>query len=67
MAHEEKKERKDIRELQSTSSLNPDISFTNPFRIDDSIGGDSVDEHNKLEDANEFIAGEEINQQNENG
>lgn len=66
MPRDERNERKRARELY-TSSLNPDVSFTNPFNISESRSGDSVDEHKKLETANEFISEEEINQQNENG
>jgi len=45
-------------EISVTNSL----EFNHPFQTEDELAGDSVDEHKKLESANEVIAEKEISQ-----
>jgi len=43
-------------------SVNHGLEFNHPFQAEDAQAGDSVDEHKKLESANEEIAEKEISQ-----
>jgi len=43
-------------------SVNQELEFNHPFNAEDAQAGDSVDEHKKLESANEEIAEKEISQ-----
>lgn len=44
-------------------SVTHGLEFNHPFQEEDAQAGDSVDEHKKLESANEEIAEKEISQQ----
>ncbi|MFC3882199.1 hypothetical protein ACFOU2_01120 [Bacillus songklensis] len=60
------------KEILTDTPLNPEISIRsdlnseNPFGSRSYYAGDSVDEHKKLEEANQYIAEEELQQQNDN-
>ncbi|WP_078552531.1 hypothetical protein [Bacillus alkalicellulosilyticus] len=47
-------------------TIRSDVSSYDPFRTTPYNAGDSVNEHKEQEEANQFIANEEIKQQMEN-
>jgi hypothetical protein len=60
------------REILTDTPLNPEMSIRSDLNSEDPFGsrsyyaGDSVDEHKKMEEANQSIAEAELQQQNDN-